>query len=587
MSFGVYQEMRQSAGASDDRTQRPDGLPPGAVMTSMCTRPPLEPDIQANYLARLRAATLAIRREVGFFPRALEIIQEQPLLRLPPPIREAVAAAVAATQALWARRGASPWEDLYTARCSANRDLFVQVCDELQQCEARPYTAIRSIGAGVLDFVRAVPERLRVVASGERARVEAELEAESRVPCTAIVRACGVIATHESEAEHLRQNLIEANLRLVAKEAFRLYRRASRREQMLVTPVDMFLDGIVGLAAAVDRYLPEHNTRFSTYAVHWIKQSMFRALSEDRLVPVPRQTKELIRDVARMRERLTAEHGAPPVIDEIYDKLKLSPLHRRLVQAGTAALRLSPHGALPEESEEGEPVVDNLEAQTDTFEELSAPVEQRESINHVARAAQRLLPASVREVIMRRYMGAGGEGDGIEPPTLQRLASERGVSRELMRLREAEGLALLSDYFVVLETRPARRGEIMRRILSPFEQSVVTDVFAEAFAAKGTEQMRRRAVRRLAAALVIDTMSDREWSLFARQAGLAPSEERRIAARLGSEEQSRGATFRVTTRQAENPCHLTPDQRPERTVEADLERLAEPLRKWWRSNRRI
>lgn len=577
--------MRRSPDVSVDRVKGPDDLSSGAAIAAMCSRPPLEPDVQLKYFDRLRAATLTIRNEVGSFPRALEIIQEQPLLRVTTASRGAVDEAIAATHALWARRGAAEWEDRYAARCSANRDLFITICNEVQRSYRHQYTTIRSLEAGVLDFIRAAPERLRAIAPVDRARVEAAIEAESRVPCAAIVRASEVIAAYQSEVDQLRQNLIEANLRLVAKEALRLYRRAPRREQMLRTPLDMFLDGIIGLAAAVDRYLPEHNTKFSTYAVHWIKQGIFSALGEDRLVPVPRQTRMLMREVARMRERLAAEHGVPPRADKVYDELKLGPSHRRMVEAGAAALRLSPRGTVSEEAKEVGSIVDSLEARTGTFEELSGPVEQREALNHVARAVQRLLPASVREIILRRFMLAREESAGIEPPTLQALASERGVSRELIRLREAEGLAILADYFLVLETPPARRSEIMQRILSPFEQAVVHALYGEGFEAEGAERVRQRPVRRLAAALVIDKMSAEEWASFAREAGLAPSEERRIAAHLRSNQQGRGGPCRINARSAGNDSTRT-FQRPERTVEEHLERLAGSLREWWRSHPR-
>ena len=68
-----------------------------------------------------------------------------------------------------------------------------------------------------------------------------------------------------------REQLILANLRLVISVAKRYTNRG------MVLP-DLVEEGNVGLVHAVEKFDPEMDTRFSTYATWWIKQAIRRAL---------------------------------------------------------------------------------------------------------------------------------------------------------------------------------------------------------------------------------------------------------------------------------------------------------------------
>lgn len=51
---------------------------------------------------------------------------------------------------------------------------------------------------------------------------------------------------------------------------------------------DLIQEGNLGLIRAAEKYDPNKNTKFSTYASFWIKQSLQRALNtKTRLVKVP------------------------------------------------------------------------------------------------------------------------------------------------------------------------------------------------------------------------------------------------------------------------------------------------------------
>src|SRR5215207_10813766 len=73
--------------------------------------------------------------------------------------------------------------------------------------------------------------------------------------------------------EAARIELTERNLRLVVSVA----RRYSRRGLPLE---DLVQEGNIGLMKAVDRFDPERDYRFSTYATWWIRQAVGRAVAD-------------------------------------------------------------------------------------------------------------------------------------------------------------------------------------------------------------------------------------------------------------------------------------------------------------------
>jgi RNA polymerase sigma factor (sigma-70 family) len=68
-----------------------------------------------------------------------------------------------------------------------------------------------------------------------------------------------------------RDGLVLPNLRLILREVFRFPAKGMYES-------DLFQEGFLGLSKAVFRYNPDRNLRFSTYATHWIRQSIRKAL---------------------------------------------------------------------------------------------------------------------------------------------------------------------------------------------------------------------------------------------------------------------------------------------------------------------
>ncbi len=102
-------------------------------------------------------------------------------------------------------------------------------------------------------------------------------------------------------------------------EHFRLVRHVAR-QVIRTTPVDVELDelvsaGTVGLMNAIERFDPCRGLAFSTFAVPRIRGSVLDDLR--RRDHMPRSARNKQRDLARARERLSAELGRAPTEEEM------------------------------------------------------------------------------------------------------------------------------------------------------------------------------------------------------------------------------------------------------------------------------
>src|SRR5260221_4026690 len=108
-----------------------------------------------------------------------------------------------------------------------------------------------------------------------------------------------------------RDRMVRANLRLVVNIA-RGYTGKGLALQ------DLIEEGNLGLLRAVEGFDPSMNTRFSTYASYWIKQSIKRALiNTAKTIRIPAYMVELLSKWRRASARLTEERGRTPPPEEI------------------------------------------------------------------------------------------------------------------------------------------------------------------------------------------------------------------------------------------------------------------------------
>jgi RNA polymerase primary sigma factor len=227
------------------------------------------------------------------------------------------------------------------------------------------------------------------------------------------------VAAGDREAE---RRMAEANLRLVVKVARRYQNRG-------LSLADLIEEGNLGLLRAVQKYRWDRGTRFSTYAIWWIRQGITRALANQaRLIRLPVHVEALYAKYRRTRDRLSQELGRAPSLGEVAEALDVSAEQL----AGLDEVAATPL-SLEAPAGEGQGILRDVVADRALpgSDALAGALRQRADVRDILE----ILPPNERQVIALRF---GLEGEG--PLTLEAIGQRMGVTRE--RIRQIESTAL-------------------------------------------------------------------------------------------------------------------------------------------------
>jgi len=127
-------------------------------------------------------------------------------------------------------------------------------------------------------------------------------------------------AYKETGSEEIKQEIMLHNQKLVISVA-KKYKNMTLSLDMM----DLVMEGNFGLSVAVDKFDIELGTKFSTYATHWIKQTITRAIDNyDRAVRIPVHFSATIRNYYNFVSNYKEQNKEEPSEEEIKSELKLT-----------------------------------------------------------------------------------------------------------------------------------------------------------------------------------------------------------------------------------------------------------------------
>jgi RNA polymerase primary sigma factor len=228
------------------------------------------------------------------------------------------------------------------------------------------------------------------------------------------------VGTGDCEA---RDHLVRANLRLVVHIARSYLGKGLGLE-------DLIEEGNLGLLRAVEGFNPSMNTRFSTYASFWIKQSIKRGIiNSAKTIRLPAYVNDLMTKWRRATAELQEILGRPPQQEEVARRLNLSKKKFAIVKQ---AIRI--HNCSPQtEQEESPHSLEDMCPDSDT----QGPLLDMVAMDDVRRVLGLLDKMAPRDAtVLRLRFGLDGE----EPRTLKEIGEHLGLTRE--RVRQIERTAL-------------------------------------------------------------------------------------------------------------------------------------------------
>ena len=258
----------------------------------------------------------------------------------------------------------------------------------------------------------------------------AEMEKEAKISIEELKDINKNMVISEKETAAAKQEMIQANLRLVISIAKKY---TNRGLQFL----DLIQEGNIGLMKAVDKFEYRRGYKFSTYATWWIRQHIERSLmNQARTIRLPVHVVKEINLVLRALRHLALDDPHEASLE------KVALLLDRPLADVQRILALNEHIAsldAPLDIDVAHSMVEFIADDAPASDPEGSL--ERQQIETLVADSLHVLSERQRHVIERRY-GL----NGCEMSTLESLAEELGLTRERVRQIQQEALRRLREH---------------------------------------------------------------------------------------------------------------------------------------------
>ena len=222
-----------------------------------------------------------------------------------------------------------------------------------------------------------------------------------------------------------KKKLIQANLKLVVGIAKKTIHMSG------LPMIDLIQEGNLGLMIAAEKFNYKLGYKFATYAGWWIKQSMFKAISEQsHCMKIPVYIQETLSKFSKVKSQMEKQYNCQVKNQEVAKKMNIEP-DKIETFLSAYSKSISIESGLERENGKDMNIADILE---DEKASVTRDVEYKNLQNDINIVVSTLKERE-QEVVRMRY----GLGDAARM-TLEEIGNLYGVTKECIRQTELRAL---------------------------------------------------------------------------------------------------------------------------------------------------